>query len=96
MDAPVREIAGRAGVGVGAIYRPFPTRADLIIAVYRHQVEACAGAGPATAGNRTAARVQGRCVQQSRICRLQARRLSARGCPISLPQPTERSSSGHD
>jgi hypothetical protein len=26
---------------------PFPTRSDLIIAVYRHQVEACAEAGPA-------------------------------------------------
>ncbi len=47
VDAPVREIAGRAGVGVGTIYRHFPTRADLIIAVYRHQVEACAEAGPA-------------------------------------------------
>ncbi|GAB2802961.1 hypothetical protein GCM10027073_39160 [Streptomyces chlorus] len=31
----------------GTIYRHFPTRADLIIAVYRHQVEACAEAGPA-------------------------------------------------
>ena len=43
---PVREIAARAGVGVGTIYRHFPTRADLIVAVYRHQVEACAEAGP--------------------------------------------------
>ena len=25
----------------------FPTRADLIVAVYRHQIEACAEAGPA-------------------------------------------------
>ncbi|MFJ4692994.1 TetR/AcrR family transcriptional regulator [Streptomyces sp. NPDC088766] len=47
VDAPVRDIAARAGVGVGTIYRHFPTRADLIIAVYRHQVEACAEAGPA-------------------------------------------------
>ena len=39
--------ASRAGVGMGTIYRHFPTRADLIIAVYRHQVEACAEAGPA-------------------------------------------------
>ncbi|GAB2748370.1 TetR/AcrR family transcriptional regulator [Amycolatopsis magusensis] len=46
VDAPVRDIAARAGVGVGTIYRHFPTRADLIIAVYRHQVEACAEAGP--------------------------------------------------
>ncbi|GGN68702.1 TetR family transcriptional regulator [Actinoplanes lobatus] len=47
VDAPVRDIAFRAGVGVGTIYRHFPTRADLIVAVYRHQVEACAEAGPA-------------------------------------------------
>ncbi|MFH9825627.1 MULTISPECIES: TetR/AcrR family transcriptional regulator [Streptomyces] len=47
VEAPVRDIAARAGVGLGTIYRHFPTRADLIIAVYRHQVEACAEAGPA-------------------------------------------------
>jgi AcrR family transcriptional regulator len=47
VEAPVREIAAKAGVGMGTIYRHFPTRADLIIAVYRHQVEACAAAGPA-------------------------------------------------
>ncbi|MFE0251161.1 TetR/AcrR family transcriptional regulator [Streptomyces sp. NPDC059010] len=47
VDAPVRDIAAEAGVGVGTIYRHFPTRADLIIAVYRHQVDACAEAGPA-------------------------------------------------
>ncbi|MET9018365.1 helix-turn-helix domain-containing protein [Actinopolymorpha sp. NPDC004070] len=46
VEAPVREIAARAGVGTGTIYRHFPTRADLIIAVFRHQVEACAEAGP--------------------------------------------------
>ncbi|MEV7426615.1 MULTISPECIES: TetR/AcrR family transcriptional regulator [unclassified Streptomyces] len=47
VEAPVRDIAARAGVGTGTIYRHFPTRADLIIGVYRHQVEACAEAGPA-------------------------------------------------
>jgi AcrR family transcriptional regulator len=44
--APVREIATAAGVGMGTIYRHFPTRADLVLAVYRHQVDACADAGP--------------------------------------------------
>ncbi|MFI6376863.1 TetR/AcrR family transcriptional regulator [Streptomyces sp. NPDC050546] len=47
VEAPVRDIAARAGVGVGTIYRHFPNRADLVIAVYRHQVDACAEAGPA-------------------------------------------------
>ena len=47
VDAPVRDITAKAGVGLGTIYRHFPTRADLVIAVYRHQVDACAEAGPA-------------------------------------------------
>jgi len=51
VDAPVRDIAAAAGVGMGTIYRHFPTRADLVIAVYRHQVEACAAAGPALLEN---------------------------------------------
>ena len=46
VEAPVRDIAARAGVGLGTVYRHFPTRADLVVAVYRHQVDACAEAGP--------------------------------------------------
>ncbi|MEV7192197.1 TetR/AcrR family transcriptional regulator [Streptomyces sp. NPDC093510] len=46
VDAPIRRIAARAGVGMATIYRHFPTRADLVTAVYRHQIEACAEAGP--------------------------------------------------
>jgi AcrR family transcriptional regulator len=61
VDAPVRDIAAKAGVGVGTIYRHFPTRADLVVAVYRHQVEACADAGPtllATSGSPNTALVR--------------------------------------
>jgi AcrR family transcriptional regulator len=47
VEVPVRDIAAAAGVGMGTIYRHFPTRAELVVAVYRHQVEACAEAGPA-------------------------------------------------
>lgn len=47
VEAPIRRIAAEAGVGTATIYRHFPTRADLIVAVYRHQVEALAEAGPA-------------------------------------------------
>lgn len=42
IDAPMRAIAERAGVGVGTIYRHYPQRADLIAAVFRHEVDACA------------------------------------------------------
>ncbi|MEV4561721.1 TetR/AcrR family transcriptional regulator [Kitasatospora sp. NPDC049285] len=46
VDAPIRQIAARAGVGMATIYRHFPTRADLVTAVYHHQIEECAEAGP--------------------------------------------------
>jgi len=42
VDAPMREISARAGVGVGTIYRNYPQRSDLIIAVFRRELEATA------------------------------------------------------
>lgn len=42
VDAPMRDIAARAGVGVGTIYRSFPQRSDLIIAVVRQELETAA------------------------------------------------------
>jgi AcrR family transcriptional regulator len=35
----MNEIAKQAGVGAGTLYRHFPTREDLILAVYRHDVQ---------------------------------------------------------
>jgi AcrR family transcriptional regulator len=49
VDAPVREIAEKAGVGIGTVYRHFPQRSDLIVAVFRHEVDACADAAPVLA-----------------------------------------------
>jgi AcrR family transcriptional regulator len=44
-DAPLDDIARRAGVGIGTLYRHFPTRTDLQAAVYRSQVlTVCAAA----------------------------------------------------
>jgi AcrR family transcriptional regulator len=37
IDAPVSEIAERAGVGVGTIFRRFPTKEDLLVAVVRQR-----------------------------------------------------------
>ncbi|MEV7889014.1 TetR/AcrR family transcriptional regulator [Streptomyces sp. NPDC002817] len=51
VDAPIRQISAQAGVGMATIYRHFPTRADLVTAVYRHQIEACAEAGPNLLGS---------------------------------------------
>lgn len=49
VDAPAKEIADLAGVGVGTLYRHFPQRSDLVTAVFRHEVDACADAAPALA-----------------------------------------------
>jgi AcrR family transcriptional regulator len=49
VDAPVREIAERAGVGVGTVYRHFPQRSDLIASVLRREIDACADAAPVLA-----------------------------------------------
>jgi AcrR family transcriptional regulator len=50
VDAPAKEIADAAGVGVGTVYRHFPRRSDLVIAVFKQEVDACAdAAGPLAA-----------------------------------------------
>jgi AcrR family transcriptional regulator len=51
VNAPVREIADRAGVGVGTLYRNFPQRADLIVAVLKSQIDDCADAAAAIAAD---------------------------------------------
>jgi AcrR family transcriptional regulator len=41
-SASLEDIARRAGVGIGTLYRHFPTRADLVQAIYVDEVEALA------------------------------------------------------
>jgi AcrR family transcriptional regulator len=41
-DAPMDDIARRAGVGAGTLYRHFPTREALLLAVYRSDIETIA------------------------------------------------------
>lgn len=43
-DASLEEIARRAGVGIGTLYRHFPTREHLVEIVYRRELELLAGA----------------------------------------------------
>lgn len=42
-EVSLEEIARRAGVGIGTLYRHFPTRASIVEAVYRREVEKLAG-----------------------------------------------------
>jgi AcrR family transcriptional regulator len=47
VDAPAKEITDRAGVGVGTLYRHFPRRSDLIVAVMQHEIDECIDAAAA-------------------------------------------------
>lgn len=49
VDATTREIADRAGVGMGTLFRRFPQRADLIAAVFHGEMDACAEAAASLA-----------------------------------------------
>ena len=40
IDTSLEEIAERAGVGIGTLYRHFPTREHLVEVIYRREVEA--------------------------------------------------------
>jgi AcrR family transcriptional regulator len=55
VDAPIRLIAAEAGVGLATLYRRFPTRADLVAAVFRREIDTCADAAASLAIARTPA-----------------------------------------
>src|ERR1700685_3937904 len=41
VDAPAKEITDLAGVGVGTLYRHFPRRSELIVAVLQREIDEC-------------------------------------------------------
>lgn len=53
-QAPLEEIARRAGVGIGTLYRHFPTREALIAAVYAREIEQLAASADALLAERSA------------------------------------------
>jgi AcrR family transcriptional regulator len=42
-EVPLEDIARAAGVGIGTLYRHFPTRETLVEAVYRHEIDVLCG-----------------------------------------------------
>jgi AcrR family transcriptional regulator len=44
VNAPAKQITDRAGVGVGTLYRHFPKRSDLIVAVLQQEMDDCVAA----------------------------------------------------
>ena len=53
-QAPLEEIARRAGLGIGTLYRHFPTRDALLAAVYRREVEQLANSAETLLAERPA------------------------------------------
>ncbi|HEX5120387.1 MAG TPA: TetR/AcrR family transcriptional regulator [Pseudonocardiaceae bacterium] len=50
--ASLTAIAKRAGVGIGTLYRHFPTRESLIVALYRHDIQELIDLAPALLADR--------------------------------------------
>ena len=55
LNVSLEEIARRAGVGIGTLYRHFPSREAVVEAVYRREVEQLAEAVPQLLGTSPAA-----------------------------------------
>src|ERR1700712_1035946 len=53
VDVNIRAIAARAGVGTATLYRHYPQRSDLISAVFRREIDECAGTAPQLAAAHT-------------------------------------------
>ncbi|KIF78567.1 hypothetical protein QR77_04590 [Streptomyces sp. 150FB] len=49
-DVPLESIAREAGVGIGTLYRHFPTRETLVLAIYHREVEDLCEAAPRLLG----------------------------------------------
>ncbi len=70
LDASTNEIARRAGVGVATLFRRFPTRDDLVGAVFADKMAAHVAAIDAALAEQDA--WQGFCGFIERVCRMQA------------------------
>jgi AcrR family transcriptional regulator len=90
VDAPVREIAETAGVGIGTVYRHFPQRADLVAAVFRREIDACADAATILAAEHNPGEALARWLQQYAALIATKRGLAAAlhsGNPAFAPLP---------
>jgi len=70
LDVPMEDIARRAGVGVGTLYRRYPTRADLVAAAFEAKMSAYADAARQALADPDPWR--GFCGYVERICAMQA------------------------
>lgn len=69
IDVPMEEVARRAGVGVGTLYRRYPTRADLVAAAFEQKMTAYADAARDALAEPDPWR--GFCIYVERVCAMQ-------------------------
>jgi AcrR family transcriptional regulator len=88
LGVPMEDIARQAGVGIGTLYRRFPTRADLIASAFEAKMAALAdSAEEALAGAEPWAAF---CLYVERVCQMQADDCGfAAALTISLPAAGE-------
>ncbi|MFC4244527.1 TetR/AcrR family transcriptional regulator [Gryllotalpicola reticulitermitis] len=53
---PLSDVAKKARVGIGTLYRHFPTRDDLILAAYQHDIDRLSGAAEDALARNTSAK----------------------------------------
>lgn len=70
LEAPIEEVARRAGVGIATLYRRFPTRPDLITCVFESKMQAYADAIETALSHADA--WDGFCWFVERVCEMQA------------------------
>jgi AcrR family transcriptional regulator len=70
LDVPLDEVARRAGVGVGTLYRRYPTRADLVAAAFEQKMTAYAQAARDALAEPDP--WKGFCDYVTRVCAMQA------------------------
>jgi AcrR family transcriptional regulator len=70
LDVPMEDIARHAGVGVGTLYRRYPTRGDLIAAAFEEKMHAYAGAARQALADPDP--WHGFCAYVERVCAMQA------------------------
>jgi AcrR family transcriptional regulator len=76
-DAPFEEVARRAGVGIGTLYRHFRTRDALVESIYADHIDEVVAAAEEAAGSEDA--WAGLVAFLERVLQLQARNLPLRG-----------------
>jgi AcrR family transcriptional regulator len=97
--APLDEIARRARIGNATLYRHFPTRDDLLVAVYAEEVQALCALGLDAAGLDTVGRARGSAAEVDRLFEWLAafvRHVAEKGDLARSLEPSARRSELHE